>query len=902
MGGSERGAAEPGNLDMENLREEKITERICVYGIVQGVGFRPFVSRLADRLGVAGSVANRGSYVEIYACGDREKLASFREALKKEAPDRSVILKIDFRELPDLQPDCSGFRIAESGREEGDIFVSPDIAVCPECRRELYDPSNRRYLHPFINCTSCGPRLTILDSMPYDRERTSMGTFQMCPDCEYEYTHPETRRYHAQPVCCNHCGPEVYLIRMNPAAGEESDPAGGREYPASAAGNRHGEESSGRKGNAAGMLSTGIRNDASGILLSGGRPAVSAESGKGEARISERGPAAITAARRAIAQGRIVAVKGIGGFHLCCDASNEKAVERLRERKHRPAKPFAVMMRDLEAVERECVIPEGAREILDGPQKPILLLRKREESALAPSVAPGNPNIGVMLPYAPLQMLLFQYDDDVEMTADTFVMTSGNISGAPICRTDEDALRELSGFCDIILSHDREIRMRSDDSVMDFFRGEPYMVRRSRGFAPLPCMLSKEWSGQVIAVGGELKNTFCIGKDRLLYLSPHIGDMGDLRTERVLEETIRRMETLFEARPQIAVCDLHPGYRTGQAAEKLGLPLLRVQHHYAHVLSCMAENDFPGPVIGVSFDGTGYGTDGTVWGGEFLIADYGGFERAGSIRPFRQAGGDASAREGWRIAASMLYDLYGEEAGDLCGKLGICEPSACRAVGAMADRGINTVKSTSAGRLFDAVSALLGLRRSSTFEGEAAQALQFAAESYVEERREENLRREMDTWDAEYGESFLRDFFPGNRRAGTRTENAGPASDGVYRKSDSFELPTDRLFARLTEQRLEGQNPRRLAFEFHFFLAEMIADGVRLSAEQSGLAVCALSGGVFQNKLLLALCTDNLESGGFKVLQHHLVPPNDGGLALGQAAAAMAELNRNPVQPGGKWN
>ncbi|MCC8018125.1 MAG: Sua5/YciO/YrdC/YwlC family protein, partial [Lachnospiraceae bacterium] len=431
-------------------KKNYITRHIRVYGIVQGVGFRPFVSRIADRIGVRGSVANKGSYVEIFAAGTQEQQEAFLHVLEHEAPERSAILKIDAADCADR--DFDSFDIIESERETGDIFVSPDIATCPKCRQELFDPANRRYMHPFINCTACGPRLTILDAMPYDRERTSMKEFPMCLACEYEYTHAETRRYDAQPVCCNDCGPEVYL--------------------------------------------TGS---------------------------SIRGRETITAARRAIADGKIVAIKGIGGFHLCCDATNEAAVSRLRQLKHRPAKPFAVMMKNLSAVHRQCEVSEREEEVLDGHAKPIILLKKKPGNHLAPSVAPDNPNVGVMLPYAPVQMLLFTYNDGFEMPTDSFVMTSGNVSGAPICRTDEDALREIGVFCDLILSHNRKIRLRADDSVMGFYEGEPYMIRRSRGYAPLPVMMDfsadevrlddtcKSWKGQVLAVGGELKNTFCIG-------------------------------------------------------------------------------------------------------------------------------------------------------------------------------------------------------------------------------------------------------------------------------------------------------------------------------------------------------------------------------------------------------
>lgn len=764
-----------------------MAQTIRIYGIVQGVGFRPFVSRTADSLGIKGSVANKGSYVEIHANGSPEALESFAHALKNNAPSRSMILSLDVRSSD--EPDAEDFRIVESVKETGDIFVSPDIATCPECRRELFDKNDRRYLHPFINCTNCGPRLTILDSMPYDRVRTSMGEFPMCPECEFEYTHPETRRYDAQPVCCNECGPEVYIY-------------GGEK----------------------------------------------------------RGAEAITYARQAITDGKIIAVKGIGGFHLCCNALDENAVARLRQLKRRPAKPFAVMMRNLDAVSRECELDESRRQLLDGWQKPIILLKKKACGRLCGSVSPDNPTVGVMLPYAPLQMLLFDYDDGIEMT-DCLVMTSGNVSGAPICRDDKEAAEEIGGFCDVILSHNRKIRLRADDTVTDFMYGKPYMIRRSRGFAPLPVMLSGALSGQVLAVGGELKNTFCIGKNNLLYLSPYVGDMADVRTVGALKESIARMEELLEAKPELVVCDMHPKYNTVAAAEELGLPLMKIQHHYAHILSCMAENDFDREVIGVSFDGTGYGTDGTIWGGEFLRASYDGFERIGSIKPFTQVGGDLSSKEGWRIAASMLYDYYGGDAVRYAERLGVCDEKSLNLIGAMAKSRVNSVTSTSCGRLFDAVSAILGIRRSSSFEGEASMSLEFAAEEFYGNNTSYSTDKNSLT-------KYVRD-------------------DGNF-----FMLCTAALVKFIAQSKIQGGDGGRLAYDFHSLLAEMTVRGCILASEKTGIRTCALSGGVFQNKLLTKMCAERLRENGFTVLLHSLVPPNDGGIALGQAAAALYSLRR----------
>lgn len=789
------------------------TLRISVYGIVQGVGFRPFISRIADRIGIKGSVANRGSYVEIFACGDYENLDEFIAAIELEAPPRSEIIKVISEDISDVaskngEHNYEDFQIIESTKESGDIYVSPDIATCPECKRELFDPSNRRYLHPFINCTACGPRLTILDSMPYDRVRTSMGEFPMCPECEFEYTHAETRRYDAQPVCCNDCGPELYIV------------------------------------------GTDIR-----------------------------GRDALVQARRSIIEGKIIAIKGIGGFHLCCDATSETAVARLRKLKRRPAKPFAIMARSLNAVDSICEVPnDEIREILDGHKKPIILLNKKDEvnNPLAPSVAPDNPKVGVMLPYAPVQMLIFDYDDGLELGTDYLVMTSGNASGAPICRSDEDAMTEIADFCDIILSNNRKIRLRADDSVMDVYKGEPYMIRRSRGYAPLPVVTESDLRGSVLGVGGELKNTFCIGKDRLLYESTYVGDMGDVRTVRALDESIDRMAELLETEPTIVASDLHPRYNTTVLAEEYasrkGIRHIKIQHHYAHILSCMAENDYLDEVIGLSMDGTGYGLDGTIWGGEILRCSLDGFERLASIEPFIQVGGDLSAKEGWRIAASMINSIYGDLASSICEKLGICKAPECKLIGTMADRGINSVKSTSAGRLFDAVSSILGIRRTSSFEGEAATTLQFRAME---------------------AEGMLR---------------YGGASS--IKSEDSRTLRTDELVKWLVEKRLEMLDTTsvgevdegklidqrsvqcELSYAFHDGFARMLVNAAVTFSDETGIDTIALSGGVMQNTLLLEMIEDGLVDAGLKVIRHHLIPPNDGGIALGQALYASKEVTK----------
>ena len=773
------------------MNKKELTWRIRVYGIVQGVGFRPTVSRHATSNGICGTVCNKGPYVEIYAQGQKKQMEGFLKALEVQPPKRAAILKINTEDVTaETDMHFETFDIIESEKTKGEIFVSPDIAICEECKEEMYDPKDRRYLHPFINCTCCGPRLTILDALPYDRERTSMKEFPMCPDCAEEYEDETTRRYDAQPVCCNKCGPEVYLI---------------------------------------------------------GR--------------SERGRDAITYTRRMISEGKIVAIKGIGGFHLCCDATNEEAVQRLRTLKRRPAKPFAVMAKDESVVKRECVVTPEQEMILTGHQKPILLLDKENGGRLAPSIAPGNPKVGVMLPYAPVQLLIFQYDDGIKMP-DILVMTSGNTSGAPICREDTEAVAELSHLCDAMLSHNRKIRIRADDTVMDFYKNEPYMIRRSRGYAPLPFMMSTEWKGKVLAVGGELKNTFCIGVDSRFYPSPYVGDLEDLRTVKALQETIQRFQTLLEVHPQVVVCDLHPKYNSTVVAEELGYPIVKVQHHYAHILSCMVENDCQEPVIGVAFDGTGYGTDGTIWGGEILLADYEDFTRFGNITPFLQIGGDVSAKEGWRIAVSMIYGYTKDRelAGEIMKKLDLCSEKESKVQFAMADRKLNAVLSTSVGRLFDAVSAILGIKHKSSFEGEASMALEFAAEAYEQKDHEQKQNEKIDPL--------------------------------VYEEDGHVILNTQLLVQRIVEAKLQGADSGRLAYWFHEILAEQITAVCVEARNVSGRQKAVLSGGVFQNRLLLRLTEERLTEEGFEVLRHRMVPPNDGGIAVGQAAYGMAQLFR----------
>ena len=891
---------------MENKRL-----KIRAYGIVQGIGFRPFVSRLASWLHLAGDVANKGSYVEIHVEGASELVDQFREDLVARAPAVAAIVRVE--ETEEALTGSTMFRIIGSSHVEGEIFVSPDLAICPDCKRELFDAGDKRYLHPFINCTNCGPRLTILDGVPYDRVRTSMGVFPMCPDCEYEYMHPETRRYHAQPVCCNDCGPRVYVLRTDEvfdrdAASPDDSKAAGRE-----------------------TCPTG--------LLPWGHPE------EDEARVTkhEMDGDAIMYVRRVIRNGGIAAVKGIGGFHLCCDATCDEAVARLRELKHRPMKPFAVMMKNLETVRCECVVPAEAEKILDGVQKPIVILDRvtRKEPSptrgrLSALVAPDNPTVGVMLPYAPVQLLIFDYPDGEPFT-DALIMTSGNPSGAPICKDDEDAIRYLSPMCDVILSNDRLIRLRADDSVMqmvpvedaagdlkladgmntdmktavqtekatesrencsseDFITSDenaytkkigresvkmkPYMIRRSRGYAPLPFLGPAGFRGQVLAAGGELKNTFCLAKDELYYPSPYIGDLADLRSVKALDAAVTRMEELLETRPELVVCDMHPRYNSSAFAEEIGIPVKKIQHHYAHVLSCMAENGVTDKVIGISLDGTGYGTDGTIWGGEVLLAAPDAFERIGMLKPFVQAGGDLASKEGWRIALSLLYDMAGsrEETLKAARELRLAPEKDLKMQMLMIEKRLNAVTSTSAGRLFDGVSALLGIRSASTFEGEASMALEFAAER----------------WISEHGSTVPRDFDL-VRSADWEDQCAGDVFGAplveILHENDVLALDYRPLIVSIMSGIRQGVGSDQLAYLFHAYLAHGMCRIAIESRKRTGVNIAALSGGCFQNLLLLKLCREELKAEGFRVLTHSLVPPNDGGIGLGQAFYGMWNLN-----------
>lgn len=746
---------------------------IQITGVVQGVGFRPFVYNLARRRGLTGWVQNTSAGVEIYAEGQPAALEAFLRALRAEAPALSRIDGMTVRDCP--TEGLGDFAIRASEVIAGAFQpISPDVAICADCLRELRDPADRRYRYPFINCTHCGPRFTIITDIPYDRPFTTMADFPLCPACEREYHDPADRRFHAQPVACPTCGPRIWL-----------------------------ETTEGRI--------------------------------DGDDAIRE------TAAR--LRRGEIIAIKGLGGFHLACDATHHAAVTRLRTRKGRAAKPFALMAADLDAISRCCEVSEREARLLRSPASPIVLLRRRDDgAAIAPDVAPGQATLGMMLPYTPLHVLLF--DEGLP----PLVMTSGNHAEEPIVTSNEDARRYLADLADAFLMHDRDIHIRTDDSVMRVFQDEELPLRRSRGYAPYPVRLPFALP-EILAVGGEIKNTFCLTRNAYAFMGHHIGDMENYETLRSFETGIAHFERLFRIHPGVIAHDLHPGYRSTHYAQRradaAGLVCVGVQHHHAHIASVLAEHGHPGDrrVIGVCFDGTGYGTDGTIWGGEFLIADYAGFERAAWLRPVPLPGGDAATRRIARLALSYLMAAGALADAPDTVRAGL-SPMEQRTVQIQIERGLNAPLTSSMGRLFDAVAALAGVCQVNTYEGQAAIELEARLD------RAEQGRYAFD------GDSGPIDFAP------------------VIR-------------AVLTDVR-RGCDVGVIAARFHRAIADMIDRVCARLAQQHAIHEVALSGGVFQNVALLGMTLALLRQRGYTVYWHRLVPPNDGGLALGQAVVAAA--------------
>jgi hydrogenase maturation protein HypF len=748
---------------------------IRVEGIVQGVGFRPFVYALATGLGLSGFVGNDVDGVFVEVEGPEADVTEFLRQLERNPPPLARIEHVTAR--PITPNGETSFAIAPSGPVgPRRTLVSADTATCQDCVRELTDPNDRRFGYPFINCTNCGPRFTIVRDVPYDRPFTTMAPFAMCPACAAEYRDPADRRFHAQPTCCPACGPRLALCD------QAGDPLPGDP---------------------------------------------------------------LTRAAELLQAGQVLAVKGLGGYHLAADAADQAAVAALRARKHREDKPFAVLAADLAAARALGDVDPAAAALLTSPSRPIVLLPRRPGTAIAPATAPGNRYLGVMLPYTPLHHLL------VRALGRPMVLTSGNASDEPIAYHDDDALTRLGAIADAFLTHDRAIYVRTDDSVARTFRGRPMPIRRSRGYVPEPVRVDGGFPRPVLACGAELKNTFCLAKDGHAFVSHHIGDLENAETLRSFTEGIEHFRRLFDIDPQVVAHDLHPEYLSTKYALELDLPLLGVQHHHAHIASCLADNgaDGPviGPVIGVAFDGTGYGPDGTIWGGEFLLADLDGFERGGHLAPVPLPGGAAAIRQPWRMAAAYLGASAPAD-------LDVVRRHADRwpAVTAMAVRGVNAPLTSSAGRLFDAAAAILDVRDAINYEGQAAIELEQLAD-------------------------------PGETRAYPARVQA---DEGPFQACGA-----DLLHAVLDD--LTNRVPAPvIAARFHHGVAALIEAGCVLLRGSSGLDTVALSGGVFQNMLLLHATVTRLEARGFRVLTHSRVPCNDGGISLGQAVIAAARDRR----------
>ncbi|MBX6311318.1 MAG: carbamoyltransferase HypF [Isosphaeraceae bacterium] len=765
---------------------------IAISGIVQGVGFRPFVYDLATRLGLHGFVRNQTGDVLIEVEGESQSLDRFFAELISRPPPLARIK--DVRWVARLPRGDPHFRIEPSAIDSaGLIFISPDVATCDDCLRELFDPQDRRYRYPFLNCTNCGPRLTIIRGAPYDRERTTMASFAMCLACRSEYEDPSDRRFHAQPTACPSCGPRLQALDGHGRVVETDDP--------------------------------------------------------------------LAYAIEALRLGKIVALKGLGGYHLACLASDDRAVAELRRRKHRDEKPLALMVRDLPGAQALCEISAAEQALLTSPRRPIVLLRRRPEAPVAEGVAPRNPYLGVLLPYTPLHHLLLHDLDGAPL-----VMTSGNRSDEPIAYDDLDARERLAGIADRFLTNDRPIHLRCDDAVTRLVAGAELPLRRSRGDAPHPLDLPVPCHRPILALGGQLKATFALGRDRHAFLSHHIGDLDHYAAYRAYVEAIAHYEQLLALRPELIAHDLHPDYASTRYAGQRdsSIPRLAVQHHHAHMASCMADNGLDEPVIGVAFDGTGFGTDGAIWGGEFLTGDYRGVRRAAHLRYVAMPGGEQAIREPWRMALAYLGDAEQEDT-----PLRNRVPAAALATARrLIERRFNAPLTSSAGRLFDAVAALAGVRDSVSFEGQAAMELEWLA--------------------------------------------SGVPVDGVYpfeiqeAREDESPLLIDLrpLICEVAAEVRRGLSAPIIGRRFHSTLVEIVAQVCSRLRRQTGLGVVALSGGVFLNALLTVEVTERLERDGFRAYRHHRVPPSDGGLSLGQlviAAVRVRDGNSTNGQDSTTW-
>ncbi|MEU4407229.1 carbamoyltransferase HypF [Streptosporangium sp. NPDC023963] len=815
----------------------RIRVRIRVEGIVQGVGFRPHVHSLARRLGLSGWVGNDDRGVFIEAEGEPGDVARFREDLRDQAPPLAAIHRVTATAIPACGD--RGFRIAASrGGTRRVALVSPDVATCDDCLAELFDPADRRHRHPFVNCTNCGPRFTITRDVPYDRPATTMAGFAMCGECEREYLDPSDRRFHAQPICCPACGPVLRLLDGGLLSGGFLD------------GGLRGEGSPARGPDAGRPCAAPDPRDRGGDGSHAHTPDPRGREGDGShpGRPGARpggGADPIAAAVEVLRAGGVLAVKGLGGYHLAVDATDEEATRTLRSRKHREDRPFAIMVPDLRTARALCELDAEGERLLTGPRRPIVLLPRRPGAAVAGAVAPGDRRLGLMLPYTPVHHLL------AAELARPYVLTSGNLSDEPIAHRDGDAFARLAGVADAFLTHDRPIHVRADDSVLLAARGRTVPLRRSRGYAPEPLRLSPPARRAVLACGAELKSTFCLARQGHAFLSHHIGDLENYETLRSFTEGIEHLRRLLGITPGLVAHDLHPEYLSTKYALDLEVPgsvdLTGVQHHHAHVASCLADNRETGPVIGVAFDGLGYGTDGTIWGGEFLVADLAGFTRAGCLARVPMPGGTAAIRQPWRMAAAHLYAAYGDT---LPGNLPVRARHGSRwdEVVAVAGAGTNSPLTSSAGRLFDAVAAILGLRDTATYEGQAAIALEQCADP------------------AERG------AYP-----------AGTVDEGAL-----VTIQVADLVRAVVEDTRAGAVPALVSARFHNGLAAATAGVCARLRDETGLGTVALSGGVFQNRLLLEGLVAALGLRGFRVLTHRAVPPNDGGVSYGQAAVAAA--------------
>ena len=754
------------------MQREYIARRIEVEGIVQGVGFRPFVYQLANRHNLKGEVLNTSSGVSIHVEGVNDNIESFCRDLSEKRPPLARVTSIS--NYPEKLKNFADFSIIKSRPNEfRSTLISPDVSICDDCLKELFDKKNRRFGYPFINCTNCGPRYTIIDDIPYDRPNTSMKHFKMCGRCQEEYDDPENRRFHAQPNACHDCGPFLTLYDNNRKIIDCKNPV--------------------------------------------------------EATVG------------LLKQGHIVAIKGLGGFHLATDAENDKAVYTLRIRKLREEKPFAIMSFDIEKIKRFAIIEPEEEILLSSYRRPIVLLKKKEPNPLSSEVSPKNKYFGTMLPYTPLHYLLMQHN----FTA--LVMTSGNRSEEPVSIDNEDAFSRFSDIADFYLTHNRDIYLRSDDSIVKRISGATRFIRRSRGYIPEPVFMKRNIQ-PVLACGAELKNTVCITRDNKAFLSQHIGDLENLSTLEFFELTIRHMKKILDVDPEIVACDLHPDYLSTKYALSLkNVKVVKVQHHHAHIAGCMAENMIDGPVIGLSFDGTGYGEDGRIWGGEILIAEKSRFTRAAHISYIPMPGSAAAIKEPWRMAASYLYDAFGEEIWGLnIPVLKEIGRDKIRFIINMISKKINSPETSSLGRLFDGVSAIIGIRNRVCFEGQAAMELEMLSDENTAE-----------TYDYEW--------IP---------------DDNVYK------ILTAPIIKGIVADIHNGVHSSVIGGKFHGTLIRLFTELCNIIKKDTDIEMVALSGGVFQNSILLSGMVNALEESGFKVYTHKLVPANDGGISLGQAIVA----------------